>query len=248
MASVSATAGRRMLARRVAAVLCGALMGWSCGGGSSSSSGGFGAPPSAGSSAGGIAGSSAGSPGSGIPMVATLCGDPVCPPLPGEDASTEDMEAGRPVMDGGSEASAHGSMPSCTWPANLDPTDAANDDGACIAGRALLSCSNASGGTSICVSDESAKCPGEGIIFPVGTFTCDDQCLPDEYAISCGSPFPIPPEATPEPPPPPANCRVVFANEGVQYECCPCGSDGRVSDGGTDAGPATDAGGDASHE
>ena len=128
MASVSATAGRRMLARRVAAVLCGALMGWSCGGGSSSSSGGFGAPPSAGSSAGGIAGSSAGSPGSGIPMVATLCGDPVCPPLPGEDASTEDMEAGRPVTDGGSEASADGSMADGAGPQQDASTDGSRSD------------------------------------------------------------------------------------------------------------------------
>ncbi len=34
----------------------------------------------------------------------------MCPPLPGEDASTDDMEAGRPVMDGGGEASVDGSM------------------------------------------------------------------------------------------------------------------------------------------
>jgi hypothetical protein len=103
-----------MVAIRVAAVLCGALMGWSCGGGPSSTS--------TGSSGGGFVGSSAGGGGSfgssassggfiedGGPPVATLCGDPVCPPLPGEDGSTEDMEAGRPVMDGGSEASADGS-------------------------------------------------------------------------------------------------------------------------------------------
>jgi hypothetical protein len=118
MASVSATAGCRMLAIRVAAVLCGALMGWSC-----ASESGTEFEPADG---GAFVGSSAGGGGSGFiggsasggtfpfedsgPPVATLCGDPVCPPLPGEDASTDDMEAGRPVMDGGSHASADGSM------------------------------------------------------------------------------------------------------------------------------------------
>ncbi|MGO9833162.1 MAG: hypothetical protein ACLP1X_03010 [Polyangiaceae bacterium] len=115
MASVSTTAGSRMHAIRGAAVLYGALIGWSCGGGStgSSSAGGFGSSAGGGfggSSSGAISGSSTGSPGTGIPMVATLCGDPVCPPLPGEDAWPEDSEAGRPVMDGGSEASEDGSM------------------------------------------------------------------------------------------------------------------------------------------
>jgi len=42
--------------------------------------------------------------------VATLCGDPKCPPLPGVDASMEDVEAGPPFMDGGSEASADAGM------------------------------------------------------------------------------------------------------------------------------------------
>jgi hypothetical protein len=121
-----------MLAIRVAAVLCGALMGWSCGGGPSSGStvsfgssagGGF-----SGSSSGPISGSSTGSPGSEIPMVATLCGDPVCPPLPGEDASTEDKEAGRPVMDGGSEASADGSMADGAGPQQDASTDGSRSD------------------------------------------------------------------------------------------------------------------------
>jgi len=102
----------RVLAIRVAAVLCGALIEWSCANGSSSSSSG-----SAGFSGGGFAGSeedagivgvSTGRPG--MPTVATLCGDPECPPLPGADATTEDMDAGRRVMEGGSEASADASM------------------------------------------------------------------------------------------------------------------------------------------
>ena len=109
MATVSATAGCRMLAIRIAAVLCGALMGWSCGGGSSSDG-----TISFGSSASGGGPGSGGGGGEfvedGGTPVATLCGDPVCPPLPGEDASMDDMEAGRPGVDGGSEASADGSM------------------------------------------------------------------------------------------------------------------------------------------
>jgi len=60
--------------------------------------------------------------------VATLCGDPVCPPLPGEDASTEDMEAGRPVMDGGSEASADGSMADGAGPQQDASTDGSRSD------------------------------------------------------------------------------------------------------------------------
>ena len=48
-------------------------------------------------------------PDSGMP-VATLCGDPVCPPLPGEDASTDDVEAGPPpASDAASDASTDGS-------------------------------------------------------------------------------------------------------------------------------------------
>jgi hypothetical protein len=134
MASVSAIAGCRMLAIRVAAVLCGALMGWSCAsqsGGSielepPDSGGGFVSGGFGGSSSGLISGSSPGSPGTG--MVATLCGDPVCPPLPGEDASTEDMEAGRQVMDGGSEASADGSMADGAGPQQDASTDGSRSD------------------------------------------------------------------------------------------------------------------------
>jgi hypothetical protein len=115
-----------MLAIPVAAVLCGVLMGWSCGGGSvgptAESSG------SGGSSSGPISGSSPGSAGTGIPMVATLCGDPVCPPLPGEDASTEDMEAGRPGVDGGSEASVDGSAADGAGQEQEGSTDGSRSD------------------------------------------------------------------------------------------------------------------------
>jgi len=93
--------GCRMLAIRVAAVLCGALMGWSCGSPSGSStesgSGGFVSGGFSGSSSGPITSSS-----SGTGMVAKLCGDPACPPLPGDDASMDDEAR----LDGGSEASA----------------------------------------------------------------------------------------------------------------------------------------------
>jgi hypothetical protein len=124
---VSATAGCRIRAIPVAAVLWGALIGWSCGG-----DGGSGGPTfSAGT--GGIVGSSAGGGGSfedvGPPPVATLCGDPVCPPLPGEDASTDDMEAGLPVVDGGSEASADGSMADGAGSREDASTDGSRDSG-----------------------------------------------------------------------------------------------------------------------
>ncbi len=129
---VSATLGCRMLANRVAAVLCGALMGWSCGGGGGSGGPSFSAGSGGviGSSAGGF-GTSASSGGSfedgGLP-VATLCGDPMCPPLPGEDASTEDMEAGRLAVDGGSEASADGSMADGAGPQEDASADGSRSD------------------------------------------------------------------------------------------------------------------------
>jgi hypothetical protein len=116
-----------MLAIRIAAVLCGALMGWSCGGGSSSDG-----TISFGSSASGGGPGSGGGGGEfvedGGTPVATLCGDPVCPPLPGEDASTEDVEAGRPVMDGGSEGSADGSMAEGAAPREDASTDGSRSD------------------------------------------------------------------------------------------------------------------------
>ncbi len=121
----------------IALVLCVALIGWSCAAGSitstGSGSGGFvGSTGSAGggsgSSAGGFIGELVedGSPSG--PPVATLCRDPVCPPLPGEDASTEDVEAGRPVMDGGSEASADGSMEDGAGPQQDASTDGSRSD------------------------------------------------------------------------------------------------------------------------
>jgi hypothetical protein len=40
----------------------------------------------------------------------------------------------------------------------------------------------------------------------------------------------------------------VFANEGEQFECCPCGSDGGEDNAVSDGEPMTEEGGDASHE
>src|SRR5580658_775358 len=118
-----------------------------CGSGTGSGGGGsgtgnvlapYGAPPlcvedgscesvGAGSSSGGFGGSSSGlitSSSSGSGMVATLPGDPVCPPLPGEDASADgsmaDGAGGRDAApidaavsdaDGSSDAAASGDAP-----------------------------------------------------------------------------------------------------------------------------------------
>jgi hypothetical protein len=111
-----------------------------CGSGSSTGSGGtqtgtgnvlapYGAPPvcvqdgscesvgvgsSSGAGGGGFGGSSSGpivSSSSGTGMVATLCGDPVCPPLPGEDASAD------------------GSMADGAGGSDAAPSDAAVSDG-----------------------------------------------------------------------------------------------------------------------
>jgi hypothetical protein len=115
-------------------VLCVALIGWSCAAGSITSTGsvGGGFVASTGSAGGGSGSSAGGFIGElvedGGPPVATLCGDPVCPPLPGEDASTEDVEAGPPVKDGGSEASADGSMEDGAGPQQDASTDGSRSD------------------------------------------------------------------------------------------------------------------------
>jgi len=154
-----------MLATRAAAVLCGALMGWSCAsqsgtelepadGGEAvgSSAGGFGA-----SSSGATSGSSTG-PGTGI---ATLCGDPVCPPLPGEDASTDDG-SGEASADGSMAdgAPADGSRPDSGGEGGSPDSEAVGDSASCESGVPLgCSCPTSGDGDCVCACFSMPECP-----------------------------------------------------------------------------------------
>jgi hypothetical protein len=147
--------------------------------------------------------------------------------------------------DGSGGATAHGSsndgvLPACVWPGSLNPTDAS--DGRCVANQAYLSCRYSNGATEICLSDNLTQCPGPWQSAN-GTFVCQDQCEPGEYATTCGWAG-VGGTPEPTPPPPPASCRFLAGAEGVSFGCCPCISDGGASDGGpvNRAGGASDAG------
>jgi hypothetical protein len=115
-------------------------------------------------------------------------------------------------------ADARTSLPACTWPASLDPV-ADGAVGRCVAARAYLSCTSASGAGEACLSDDPAQCPASaGSPVAVETFSgCQDQCHADEYAVGCGG-------AGPGPwPPPPTGCRAgPIGPGGGTISCCPC--------------------------
>jgi hypothetical protein len=112
--------------------------------------------------------------------------------------------------DGGSAAT---SLPACSWPVALDPTDAG--DGRCRAARTLLSC-RAGDVVEGCLSNDPTECPGPKAV--PGPFTCAVQCDAHEYAIVCGAVGPAPFV------PPPPGCRTKGAGPGgPAFYCCPCG-------------------------
>jgi hypothetical protein len=135
-------------------------------------------------------------------------------------------------------SSSDGAPSSCVWPASLDPTDSAGNGG-CVAARAYLSCTYSNGSTALCASNDPTQCPGPAQSAN-GTFTCQNRCQADEYAITCGQAgFGGAPGPTP--PPPPASCRFLAGVEGVSFGCCPCDGTGNAG-----AGPygAMDSGGE----
>jgi hypothetical protein len=123
-------------------------------------------------------------------------------------------DTGDGAGDGADAGSGAEGPASCSWPAELDSTDASARD-TCHAGRALLSCTRSDGVTLLCVSADGTACGAaqegfEGV-------ECESQCQPDEYVATCGG---IGPGAVPSPP---VGCRFLSANPGgVSYHCCPC--------------------------
>jgi len=86
-------------------------------------------------------------------------------------------------------ACADAALPACTWPASLDRPDVYTT--ACVASRT------------------EEKCDTAG--------NCTNECIPTEYAVSCGGPgggVPLP-----------SGCRSLLAGPGGSVQgCCPCGS------------------------
>jgi hypothetical protein len=112
-----------------------------------------------------------------------------------------------PLSGTGSQLSA---LPECSWSSSLN--DAA--PGACTAARALVTCTEANGEGSFCLSNDALTCSGTG-----AGATCQDKCAPNQYAVSCGQVGPSDSgDATP-----PANCSPgLFTPGGVAFYCCPC--------------------------
>lgn len=177
------------------------------------------------------------------------------PPNPGGGFCCFEVQEGGPTQDGSvggvddggggtaDGSSGDGGLSSCFWPASLDPTDAAGN-GQCVAGRAYLACTYSNGSTELCVSNDPTQCPGPAQSAN-GTFSCQNRCQPDEYAITCGQAgFGGAPGPTPQPPP--ASCRFLAGVEGVSFGCCPCGSTADAGADGTvtqDGASITEAGG-----
>jgi hypothetical protein len=120
-----------------------------------------------------------------------------------ELADTLGSTASSPAAEG-SNATA-----TCTWPANLDSSDADADSSACYAQPYLLVCSG--GGLFwACLSDTLR---GGGSCASTGQ-QCQSQCNAGEYAVACG-----PDDAGSMP-----GCRVITFADGlfVAGYCCPC--------------------------
>jgi hypothetical protein len=103
----------------------------------------------------------------------------------------------------------------CSWPADLNPTDAG--PGRCTAKRYRLQCESSSGVGQLCLSNDPNHC--EADFAPPGA-TCHDQCGPNEYGVVCGR---VGPSGVSSDPPSP-NCHTPgFTPAGTAFYCCPCG-------------------------
>jgi hypothetical protein len=137
----------------------------------------------------------------------------ICDYKPDRDAGS-----GGATGTGAGDASDASGLQVCQWPAALDPSDA-SASGACRAARALVKCSDVTGGGRICLSDDPATCPDAPS--PPETTTCQSQCAANEYAASCGS---IGPSTRPRSESdPPVGCHMAMATPGgIAFYCCPC--------------------------
>jgi hypothetical protein len=90
-------------------------------------------------------------------------------------------------------------LPICTWPASLDQPDAYTT--ACVASRTELNC----GPVTVVPPPDAAA------------LNCTNECMPTEYAVTCGGPGVTVPL--------PSGCRSLPAGPGGSVQgCCPCGS------------------------
>ena len=118
---------------------------------------------------------------------------------------------------GGSQDGSVGATPACAWPSSWAGLDAAvSSSGACVAGRAYLSCTAPDGSGEVCLTDDVTGCP-EPNATGLHYGTCQNLCNAGEYALACGGPGPGP---WPTPPP---ECRPAFSGPGGgTASCCPC--------------------------
>jgi hypothetical protein len=132
-----------------------------------------------------------------------------CPPFAADPALQ--CTAGRCVLPSSTNTS------SCRWPASLDATD--GGAGRCVAKRHRLSCQGGDAGVfQECISDSADRCEGPSAVLGV-TFTCRDECQPDEYGVVCGGVGPSGPSSEP----PSATCRSGASTPaGTAFYCCPC--------------------------
>jgi hypothetical protein len=160
----------------------------------------------------------------------TACGARVDVGGPNEGGTVADSS--KPADSRTSETTSSTSLPTCTWPASLDPVDGSSD--ACVAARTYLACQDSNGGGEDCLSNDPTQCPGPDLTAGVTYSACVDQCHANEYAVGCGGIGPGPSPSLP------AGCRNLPAGPGGgSVGCCPCGSDSNM-DGGVD-GVTTDA-------
>ena len=102
----------------------------------------------------------------------------------------------------------------CSWSAALNDAGA----GACQASRTHVDCHDPAGDTCSCASEGAQSCDCSGFVSG-GPWTCEYDCAPNQYLVSCGS---IGPSAGP-PAAPPSGCTTLAANPGgVVTYCCPC--------------------------
>jgi hypothetical protein len=121
------------------------------------------------------------------------------------------------IVDGGASSGPvtddAGSSGYCKQSASLN--EAGSGVQPCGMGRAIVKCMTPGGGGCLCVSDDPTGC-GEGCGEDSGA-TCENQCGPNEYAVSCGGvdPFGQFQDA-------PDACVQVAGVEGLDFSCCPC--------------------------
>ena len=100
-------------------------------------------------------------------------------------------------------------LPECNWPSDLNNAG----PGACTPARLLVSCTDANGASSMCLSDDALTCAGTAL-----GATCQDKCQPNQYAVSCGEIGPGSGNWTTPP-----NCSAgLFTPGGIAFYCCAC--------------------------